>query len=486
MGASLASINKELRTLINHPTALVGKQALEHYLVCFQLVLWKQVSWLVSEKGLPAELETIVRDLWTIRLQTLQDKLEEDDTQAEQFFSSQTEAESDQENDTTSGNSGDRPPRVLTGICLSFLGILLLGLPFTTADIHGWISDGGLLYYRAIRTLESGMKVRLPGRYHMLLDPQHALKPERISLALVDTISFFATKVGMAWPSLNTHLCLHRFVCILHLPIETYAATLRLAGLLDIDFSFDPSSVSKQPSASLRSPEARLAALLVVATKLLFPFDNIQRLPKRPTELAALGMDWERWGKIRQRTSMGHDGGAPLRYQQALQTTENDVLNMSEDKLDQYMDWYQRMYVDEEAQETRKLGKEAGFRRAMYRMFPINRTASERDDAEGKEPLIETSLATDSENLLKDVQAALKPLRVLSEEAAAEAHATPDRPGNYYKRHRTVMELHGLTKAFHEDAAKLAGLSLESMLSGVFALEKRLEQWESQARREPQ
>ena len=43
--------------------ALSGKRAFEHYLLCFQLVLWKQVYWLLHVKNLPAEFEVCYRAL---------------------------------------------------------------------------------------------------------------------------------------------------------------------------------------------------------------------------------------------------------------------------------------------------------------------------------------------------------------------------------------------------------------------------------------
>ncbi|KAF8423110.1 hypothetical protein EV426DRAFT_145528 [Tirmania nivea] len=48
---------------------LLGRKGFELYLKCIQLILRKQVWVLVHEKGFPAQLETIVRDLWALRLQ---------------------------------------------------------------------------------------------------------------------------------------------------------------------------------------------------------------------------------------------------------------------------------------------------------------------------------------------------------------------------------------------------------------------------------
>ncbi|EON96587.1 putative 60s ribosomal protein l40 protein [Phaeoacremonium minimum UCRPA7] len=47
---------------------LTGNAARELFLECLQLILRKQVWWLIKEKNLPDELETVVRDLWDLRV----------------------------------------------------------------------------------------------------------------------------------------------------------------------------------------------------------------------------------------------------------------------------------------------------------------------------------------------------------------------------------------------------------------------------------
>lgn len=48
------------RSSINSITVLEGTQAVELYLQCYQLILWKQAYWLVHSRGYPPELEVSV------------------------------------------------------------------------------------------------------------------------------------------------------------------------------------------------------------------------------------------------------------------------------------------------------------------------------------------------------------------------------------------------------------------------------------------
>ncbi|KAK8091157.1 ribosomal protein [Apiospora phragmitis] len=50
---------------------LEGAPERELYLECLQIILRKQVWWLIKERGLPAELEEIVRALWGLRVRDL-------------------------------------------------------------------------------------------------------------------------------------------------------------------------------------------------------------------------------------------------------------------------------------------------------------------------------------------------------------------------------------------------------------------------------
>jgi len=455
----------------------------------------------VTQKGLPAELEVgalaliwdiqayikkiVVRDLWTLRLQTLQGRLESSDSDVERIFSSQSDSEST-ENDLKSSKRKVRTnalPFVLDGACMNYLGVLLLRLPVTVADIFRWIKDGELLYYRAITALDSNMKKRLPGRYHILLDPQRILTIETLHETALRVLHFYRDNCGMTIPAINHYLVLYRSVYTLDLPIELYAASLRLATLLGVGFGYDTDDPVNQRSPTLAMPEARLSALLVVATKLLFPFDGQERLPKRPTELAALGMDWTVWTRSRAQQVIANDRRAALGFSKALQTTEKDVLSMSNDTLDQYMDWYEKAYTEEQPLETDHSAKDAGFRRSMYRMFPVSRTRSPDPQQTGMDGTNGYStLSHDDDSTNSAVQAAMKPLRVLSHEAANETYEDILRPGSHYKRYRSVNDLSETAAIFYGAVARLVGLAPHSLVRAVFVIESLLRNWEVGAR----
>ncbi|KEQ97929.1 hypothetical protein AUEXF2481DRAFT_37494 [Aureobasidium subglaciale EXF-2481] len=469
----------------NVETALTGKRAFEHYLLCFQLVLWKQVHWLIHIKQLPDELENVVRDIWALRLQSLQSRVsyesESEAEQSSQLYSSQSEAE---RTDDASSNrkarksKNDAVPKLVDALSMCYIGCLLLRLPVTVSDVYTWAASGELIYYRAVKALSEPMKSRLPFNYNKIMDPQDVLSPVAVQQAVLDNITAFDRAFGMNIPPINHILVLYRWIRNLALPLEAYSATLRLAKLLDITFVYDVQVKRAMRYRVIQYAEARLMAVLVIATKLLFPLDNVKRYPKNTTELSALNMDWSTWSKARVDYNDTIKSSTPLGYQEAMQVQEKDVLDMSEEKLDEYMDWYGSVFAEEKVREKGRVGKEAEFRRALLRFFPIERPNKEPPESMDIDPDAEP-IAEDER--LRKVQSSLRPARVRAGSTASELNVT--RPGNSYKRYRNVSELDGYAKEFYDEAASLAALPLNSLVKCVFVLEKRLERWESSERK---
>ncbi|GAB7337085.1 hypothetical protein MBLNU457_g2487t2 [Dothideomycetes sp. NU457] len=458
-------------------SALSGRDALEHYLVCLQLIIWKQAHWMISQQGFPPELETIIRDLWTIRIQHLQTRLNDDDEQVEQFFSSQTEADtSGDESSSKARKRSDRLPSLITGPCLIYLACMLLRSPLITADMYNWISDGQLIYYQAFKSLDIVMRNRLPSRYHDLLNPRVLLKMERLQTALADTIEYYGLFAGMECPPSNHRLWLYRFVRELHFPLEVYAATLRLADLLGVNFDHTNDPTQRERLKALKPPENRLIILVVISVKLLFPLDGQDRMPRKPTELAVLGLDWTTWMQARRDLSSAKTTNTEeLSYNQALRTTDVDVMSMSEDKLDQYMDWYANAYVEEQPSEKRRNHSEIGFRKAMYRMFPISRPEmTDHIDDSALNPGANLASTARQDEAIKTIQARLKPLRVLNDQAVEETYAKITRPGDHHEQYRSPDDLTSTAKVLYEEAANVVGMSIDHMVQGVYSFVKTL------------
>ncbi|KAF2154082.1 hypothetical protein K461DRAFT_277151 [Myriangium duriaei CBS 260.36] len=447
------------------PVVLSGKDGLEHYLTCFQLLLWKQVHSLVNQAGYPTELETVLRDLWTLKLSTLQTRLataDRGDDATSQLFSSQGEtSDSDATSTRKQSRRGDDAlPRIVDGIGLIFAGTTLLRLPVTAVDLHRRIQDGQLIYYQSTQHLDPGMKAVLAGSYHQLLNPREKLSLSRLQSEIHDTFISLTTTFSISFPPLNYHLVLWRHMQALLLPLEIYPCTLRLAALLNISFNYH--ATNPFPTSSLSLPEQRLTALLVIATKLLFPLDSRSRPPRKPTDPAALQMDWPRWAALVRSRNSKEDQSI---FQTALDTTEQDVLHMSEQRLDEYIAWFGGMYASES---TSKAGNaQAPLTRALMGLFPAPASGMGEQAAEQEIGGVDNSG-------VREVQAALKPVRVLADAGGEEA---VDRPGSGYARFYTAGELDKTAREVYTYVARETGTELDVLVRDVFALERGLERF---------
>lgn len=117
----------------------------------------------MSVKGFPSELETVVRDLWGLRVRILYGEKED-----EGIYDSGTGTigfdSTDGETDTDGGMSmasrrsrrsvnrrKGRLPRLIETLGLCYLGILLMRLPTSLGEIYAWASKEEIVFSRAVR-----------------------------------------------------------------------------------------------------------------------------------------------------------------------------------------------------------------------------------------------------------------------------------------------------------------------------------------------
>lgn len=421
-----------------------------------------------------------MKDLWALRLQNVRTRVSYDsetetEAQSSQAFSSQSESEtasgsqSSRRSRRKDGPSTEETPTLIDTLSLCYIATLLLRIPVTVGNIHDWINKGELLYYRASRELPTGMKARLPPRYQELLEPQDLLQPQLMHQSIIDILMRLQADFGMALPSTNTPLILYRWVQELALPLEVYAATQRLAGILNVDGTFSGGS----SDVVLRYPEVRLMALVMIAAKLLFPFDEIKRQPHSPTDLSALSMNWDEWTKTQQRENESDVERSRLSFEKAFSFTEADAIEATDDVLDDYLDWYQENIATEEVRERGRAGRDADFRRTLFEMFPV------RSDPPSRRARPSTTTGEGVETRLRHTQS------TLSLEPLVENDQTKDVPrsGSFYRRFRTAQELSGPVRIFYEKSAKLAGLPVDGMVQAVFFFERRLQKFEEELRK---
>lgn len=159
---------------------LSGNEARKLYLECLQLLLRKQTAWLVKTRGFHPELESVVRDLWLLRIRDfpgLEKKQKDEGAGRRQsggvgregdgddgglvMFSSQTvDDDKEEEGEEQRGGSKRRKrswssevwvlPGVMDTLGMVYLGCLLRQEPVRIGDVWGWAKNNQIPFLGAV------------------------------------------------------------------------------------------------------------------------------------------------------------------------------------------------------------------------------------------------------------------------------------------------------------------------------------------------
>ena len=343
------------------------------------------------------------------------------------------------------------------------------------------------------------MKDRLPGEYHQSLDtPKGLPEPDDLQRAVCHRVRWFNTSFGMIMPSINQNLFLLNHVRRLALPLEVYTTVRRLNTITKYDFAYPDLTKSQETTRRLPTtyPESQLMSLVVVATKLLFPFDSdtLKRYSKDPNDPTTLRMDWSAWLHAKSAFDKANEAAADpnrLKPGSEIHVKDTDILDMTDQQLDQYMDWYQLTWIKNSG--TSRNQDDRGIDKEILDMFPLH-DVSERTktrDQNNREQAEEDARLTQR---IKLVQSTLKSRRAISEEEEIERDLNILRPGARYPRFLKLVDLdragrgyedgENVVKTFHEEAAQAACLSVKALLQAVNRTEEKIEQWLVARRRE--
>lgn len=208
--------------------------------------------------------------------------------------------------------------------------------------------------------------------------------------------------------------------------------------------------------------------------KLYHPFDGFTRHVRSLADSAALTVDWAAWVNVQSSHSTHATGDAHLERGSEINVTERDVMNMTGEQLDEYMDWYERTFVDE----SRVEGKARGLPKQLLDMFPISHI-----DGSSPTPYRHDQMAADeqgnTDKRLNLVMGKLRWRNVVSDDSedSAGVHEDSTRIGSFYKRYRTVEDLTPHAKAFHDAVAEAIGVRLQTLLLAVGQVERNLVKW---------
>jgi len=152
--------------------------------------------------------------------------------------------------------------------------------------------------------------------------------------------------------------------------VEIYTATKRLADRPFMTFEWPALALTKRTS---HWPEAKLMALVIIATKLCFGLDGIRRTPHSPTEPAATALAWNAWehflraGNQERRGLLISKGGKNAQLE--VDVKEADIFSMDAEELDWYMDWYEKTWCAEGEVPS----GERGLSQGIMNLFPATR-----------------------------------------------------------------------------------------------------------------
>ncbi|KAM4064731.1 ubiquitin family protein [Hirsutella rhossiliensis] len=439
---------------------LTGQDGKLLYLEAVQLLLRNQVLWLVREQRLGEELETVVRDLWDLRIRGFPDK----DAATQEvlgMFSSQSSPAQDQ----TAWKSRSRAqswdpergadwpmPRLPETLTLCYLASILLRVPMRQGQILDWANSGNMPYKKAFDDLPREMRDRMPSAYvKALKSPLHSsLGGGELSKVVMGLVLSYHLNYKMGFPEISYMAMLVHYARLLSLPVESVVVTKILAATLKSHFRFP---VDKTKILPLGHPEIRLVALLVVATKLCFPFGNRKSRLHGPGGVELPRLDWDTW----KQGFLPPLGEPPRGNANFAETTPSQVALMSDEEFEAYS--------------THVLSLTGGktSESPIARFFPIPNTP------EPAPLVLETSQEEAYERarrlLSQTLQSPLQP-------GPDETDSSSDNVNSMYEAFRTTGDLSETARAFYKAAGEAAGIPLEIVVRAVYMQEQAIVSWQ--------
>ncbi|KAL2177202.1 uncharacterized protein P884DRAFT_244232 [Thermothelomyces heterothallicus CBS 202.75] len=465
---------------------LTGNAARELYLECLQLLLRKQVLWLVRKKGFHPELEAVVRDLWLLRIRTFPglegDRQSGKDGDGDRkgdgglvMFSSQTRGQSDEDEGEEGGGDGEgfgwkrkrnswagdvwALPGALDTLALVYLGCVLRQEPVRLGDVFRWARNGQMPFLEAINHVPKDWRDRLPGwAHHSLLTRYARFHGGELHRAVMDMMLGYKENHGLDFPAVPAPPLLFLYIRDLALPPEVYPFAQKICHLLKLRFSFPARDPAPKRYRLLDLPEVLLVASLVVSTKHQYPLDETVRLPRDANDPLCLQMNWEVWeSEFRKRPE---EKPGILRYEH---TDPQEIWSMGKEDINELLNWFQETQLDKHPKDETEAD----------RLFPLQ--------AIPPLPAIPEVPQEEIEARAKRVLSAMK--RVNPQPDSEERAEEIKRLGSDYRCYKDVDELDGIVKRFYDVAAETAGLSVRGLVRAVYSLEQMLWTWQQKEKR---
>lgn len=236
---------------------------------------------------------------------------------------------------------------------------------------------------------------------------------------------------------------------------------------LDLRFDFPWPGQRRRVSSF---PEIKVMALLVIAVKIFFPFDSLERQPRSVADPGVVSLDWAEWVDAQKGYEEEVSSSGNLARGDEINVTAEKVISMSGEQLDQYLDWYEKTWIDEDGlmDHPQRVSEQ------LLHMFPTGRS----DGSSYNSINLEQESHVKQEAMQRKLQVTQSSLRMKDLALpSGRAQSNVRRTGSFYKRYRKVEELTQHARAFYEAAASLLGITLHTLMVAVLQMERRLQVW---------
>ncbi|KAI0899959.1 hypothetical protein F4806DRAFT_454544 [Annulohypoxylon nitens] len=457
---------------------LSGDEGRELYLEVLQLILIKQVRWLLLEKEFPDDLEEIIRALWSLRVRNLpirgsgNDGGRSDREDNQPMFSSMSEgtgSESDElglSDATTETWAPDarrrwKLPKLVDTLALCYLGCLVRRLPTSTADFCGWAQRGEIEYLAALNGIPRMVRDRLPAEYHRTLQIRDHIPPGKLQAAVQELVISYKINFDTVFPPLNYVPILLRFITDLALPPEIYITVKCMTEILKANYSYPTGG---KIIRTIDNPEVLLISLVVVSTKLLYPLDGIERPPRDHGDPRSLKMDWTKWLEVMQDDIT--ETSSSLRRGEEHKVGPEDVLSMDKTKLDDFMDWFEKMWIGDGDAKTDERIREP-FENQKRISKPSDISQGSNGNGEGGR----------IRNRYEALNSSLQVVEPVPDPEEPEDGKKEKQERDFCPVWRTEEDLPDTAKIFYKKAANIAALPLTTLIKGTAQVENRLANW---------
>lgn len=275
-----------------------------------------------------------------VKQEDLDDEDEGEDA-ASNFKSDHESTDEDSPLPTKSHNGGNsyrsnvgelqKYPPLLLSTLFSYMAIVILKVPLTLNEIFRydlervalicrWIKEDKIPYYHGHKVVPSQMLRRLHGHTRFRLTVNTKFQAKTLHLWIRPLAQFYQLHFRMTPPCVNYRPILYKYLAALAFPIELFGIAQRLAEELALDFSIAGGG------KGVGSPDAQLVSLLIIAAKLGFDLER--------------KAEWINWATATDEEDVCDQQG------ELEDLTENDILTMKDEKLDEYMEWIETKWLD--------------------------------------------------------------------------------------------------------------------------------------------